>query len=181
MPPAELATPRRRLKISAMVLLGLMVVGATGFYIIGVASGKDRGVFDSIYLTAVVLSTVGAWHRPMELNSAEEIWIVLLIVFGIGTAAFAISNVMALAFGGEFQRILGRRQLTGKINQLLDHYIVCGFGRMGRSICQTLARDGVNFITIDKSTDKTTQADELGYLYVLGDAADEDILKMAGI
>ena len=116
--------PRRRLRLSLTALGILVVLGTIGFYAIGIMSDRDRGIFESLYLTAVVLSTVGAWHQAMELNLAEELWVVLLILFGIGTAAFTIGNIMALVFGGEVNRLLGRRQLTGKLKSMEDHYII---------------------------------------------------------
>jgi voltage-gated potassium channel len=166
---------RRNLRISIAVLVFFAMVSTVGFWILG----EERTLLDSLYLTANIFSTVGAWRDSFD--DADRLWEILMIVFGIGAAVYAFGNVMALVTGGEVQRMLGRRQLTGKMRSLEGHYIVSGFGRMGQGVARSLAREGAAFVVIDRSREMTTAADDMNYLYLLGDAADESILRMAGI
>lgn len=173
---SELELSQRRVKRSLIILLIFAIISTIGYYAIG---SPESDLIDALYLTANVFSTVGAWNPAM--SRSEEIWTILMIVFGIGGAVYAFSSVMALMTSGQIRSILGRRQLTGKIQSLSDHYIVCGFGRMGRSVCNSLAEAGRSFVLIDHDAERTAAADTVGHLYVLGEAADEKALENAGI
>ncbi len=180
-PMLPLNTTRRNLR-TALIVLGIFVVVSTsGFYVLGQLSGAERTFLSALLYTASIFSTVGHIPTRQPLTQTEMVWEILMIIFGIGVAVYAFSSVMALVTGGEIQRMLGRRQLTDKMRNLEDHYIVCGFGRMGQGVARALARERSAFIIIDKNSEMTQLADELGYLYVLGDAADEMLLKMARI
>ena len=103
------------------------------------------------------------------------------MTFGVGAALYALGNVTAVMTSGEISRVFGRRQLADRMHSLAGHYIVCGFGRMGQAVCRSLSREGVSFVVIDRDSELTAKADDLGHLYLLGDASDEAILHMAGI
>lgn len=167
-------TSKRNLFISLFLLFVATQISSVGFYVIG-----DREPLEAIYTTVVIFTTIG--DIDVEFSDAERIWALLVMVFGLGLVLYAFGNVMAVITSGEVRRMLGRRQLYGKIKSLEDHYIVCGFGRMGRNICRQLAREGCQFVLIESDTERTTKAEELGYLYIVGDATDEMVLKKAGI
>ncbi len=71
--------------------------------------------------------------------------------------------------------------MSRKIETIGNHYIVCGYGRMGRSICEGLVENGVSFVVIDNSDDIIAELEEKGYLYVRGDATNDDIMLLAGV
>ncbi len=167
-------TAKRNLFISLFLLFVATQISSVGFYVIG-----GREPLEAIYTTVVIFTTIG--DIDTEFSDAERIWALLVMVFGLGLVLYAFGNVMAVITGDEVRRMLGRRQVYGKIKSLENHYIVCGFGRMGRNICRQLAREGCQIVLIESDTERTTEAEELGYLYIVGDATDEMVLKKAGI
>lgn len=176
MSAASFSNSRTRLRVSIVVLLSFVVISTVGYYWLG---WPDRRFVHALYLTAMIFSTVGA--IPDHMTSGEEMWTLAMIFVGIGSAAYAFGNVMAVMTSGQIQALLGRRQLTGKIESMSDHYIVCGYGRMGRSVCASLGDAGVDFVLVDHATDRTAKAGDRNYPYIVGEAADEVVLRAAGI
>jgi len=169
---------RRQLAISLVVVVAVGFAGVAGFYALG-DEQTNTSLFDAVLVTAKVLSTVGDRTRP--LNHSQEMWEIILMACGIMSVLYASGNLVAFLIGGEMRRLLGRQQLQKRIEQLDDHYIVCGFGRMGRALCDLLAEKGAAFVVIEHEPDLTAEADELGYLYVKGDAMSEELLQSVGI
>jgi voltage-gated potassium channel len=167
---------RRQLRNALIALAAFAVLSVVGFLALGY---PDRTLLEAMHITANIFSTVGAWKA--SLNAAEQVWEIVMIIFGIGSAAYALGSVTALITSGELQRTLGRRQLVDRIQNLTDHYIICGFGRMGQNIAATLAASRRPFVIIDLDDAMTQLADDHDYLYLLGDASDEQILRMASI
>ncbi|MDX1683007.1 MAG: potassium channel protein [Phycisphaeraceae bacterium] len=166
---------KRQLIVSVFVLIIVMVVGAGGFWLID----PNRGIFDSLYLTALIITTVGMKDGSLTLDVADRVWAILLMLTGISAALYAAGNLVAFIIDGELRRFFGRRQLQNKIDRLRDHYIVCGFGRMGRALCEALHERKVPFVVVESDPERTAWADQLGYLYLLGDAKDEATLRSA--
>jgi voltage-gated potassium channel len=169
----ELADVRRKFLISVFILFGVLVLGVLGFWLLG----DDRSLFDALYITANVLTTVGDSRRTI--NRAEEVWETVLMLAGIVAALWAGGNLVAFLIGGEIRTLLGRRQLQTKISRLSGHFIVCGFGRMGRALCEALKGAGVEFVLVENDNERTAWADRLGYLYLNGDATSEGVLESA--
>ena len=166
---------RRQLIISLIVVVAVGFAGVAGFYVLG----DDMDLFGAVAVTAKVLSTVGDVKR--DLNMPQQVWEIILMACGIISVLYAGGNLVAFLIGGEMRRLLGRQQLQKRIQQVKDHYIVCGFGRMGRALCDALAEKGAPFVLIEHDADLTAEADGLGYLYAHGDAMSEELLESVGI
>lgn len=166
-----------RMLLALVLLVTIVAVGAAGFVFI-----EGRPALDALYMTLVTISTLGM--RPtdgIEISSAEKIWIMFLIVVGIGTATIAITTIVGMVVEGHVRSILGRRQVNRKIASISDHIIVCGYGRMGLLICQRLQKTGKRIVVVDVDDSRTTMAEAQELPYVLGDASDAQVLKSAGI
>ncbi len=168
-------SPQRKLLVSLLVLLGVLVIGSIGFSVLEGAS-----LLDSVYLTVITLSTVG-YERPEWVHDGGKIWLILVIVFGVTAVAIAFSSLQAMVVGGVVRQALGRRKLETKISQLSGHVIVCGYGRMGKTVVEDLRHRNVPLVVIDESPERTAGLEELGILYVLGDATEEETLLRAGL
>jgi len=163
--------------MSLGILVALLLVGAAGFYLF-----DERGsVFQSVYLTALILTTVGMKQDGVDLNHAQQIWALGVMLVGISAALYAAGNVFAFIIDGELRRFFGSQQLQKKIDRLKDHYIICGFGRMGRALCGRLESKGAPFVLIENNPDHIEEANDMGYLCLQGDAMSEQVLKSSRI
>jgi len=165
----------RQLVISVVVVVAVGFTGVAGFYLLG----DGTSLFDAVAVTTKVLSTVGDVRQ--DLNRSQEVWEIILMACGIIAVLYAAGNLVAFLIGGEMRRLLGRQQLQKRIEKLENHYIICGFGRMGRSLCEVLAERGVPFVLIEHDPELTAEADRRGYLHAQGDAMTEELLLSAGV
>lgn len=173
----DLDSTRHKLFASLAILFGLLVIGTYGFQVID----NDRSLFECVYLTVVILSTVGMNDSGTHLSQLEQAWAIILMLVGICAVLYAGGLLVAFMIDGELRQMLGRRQLQNKIKRLDNHIIVCGFGRMGRALCASLQEMGVPFLLVESDPERTAQADQLGYLYVLSDAMSEEGLSQSRI
>ena len=160
-----------------LMLVAVVVIGTVGFAILG-----QRSFLDSLYFSLITVSTLGM-SPPGEgpLTVAEKIWIICMITGGIAIAMVALTVITSAVVEGQIRGVLGRRKLDKKIATLQGHIIVCGYGKMGASVCENLKLHRASIVVIDNDNEKTSEAEQDGYLYVLGDATEETILKVAGI
>jgi len=162
----------KRLTVSLAILFLVFVTGTAGYRLLG------YDAVDSVYMTVLTLTTLGS--RDVQ-GVGQQIWSILVVTIGLVAAAYAFSTFIALMTSGELLKIFGRQKLESKIKAMRNHYIVCGYGRMGHLICDDLDRAGAPFVAIDNSEQQTSLLEEKGYLYILGDASDEKTLQRAGI
>ncbi len=165
------------MRASVVILALVLVVGTLGFYLLG----DSRGVLESVYLTVMIVTTVGLKDQYSRFNDAESAWSLVVMLVGVVTALYATGNLVAFLIGGELKSMFGRHQLEGKIKLLRNHFIVCGFGRMGRALCDALSKRKTFFVVIDNNPERTAMAEERGYPYILGDATLEQTLEAAHI
>ncbi|MEM9414134.1 MAG: NAD-binding protein [Planctomycetota bacterium] len=163
----------RNLWISALLLVGLTVVGALGLMVLG-----GRSVFEAFYLTVVILTTVGM-EGPN--SDAERAWGLFLMIAGVGTVIYATGQVVSFLIEGQLRDMIGRRKVNEHIRKLESHYIVVGFGRMGQALCATLSYHDRSFVLIENCPERLAIAEERGYLVVSGDATEDMTLLHAGI
>ena len=170
-------TAIQRLIFALVLVIAVVLVGTAGFIIL-----EDRSFTDALYMTLATISTLGMKSAEQsDPTFAERIWIMCLIVVGITSAMIAVSTVVGMVVEGQVRGILGRRKLSNKIASLSDHIIICGYGRMGRLLAEHLKLRQVPAVVVDLESQHTAQAEQDGFLYVLGDATDETVLRDAGI
>ena len=170
-------TPGNRLLLTLAVLAVIVVAGTVGFAVI-----EDRPWLDALYMTLVTISTLGMQAEDsIPVTAGGQLWIMLLIIVGIGTAMVALSMLAGMVIEGQLRAILGRRQVNTRIASLRNHVIVCGSGRMGSALCANLRLRNTPLIVIDNDTNSTALAETNGFLYILGDASEEKVLRDAGV
>ena len=156
----------------AMFLVGL---GTAGYMVI-----EDWNVLDSLYMTVITLSTIG-YGEVNPVSQAGRIFTLVLIVMGVGFFLYVIGNVVQFLVEGRIRLILGRHKLDKQIGQLNNHYIVCGYGRMGRALCRYLIQKGLKFVVVEKNEARIPVMNTDHVLYVSGEATIEENLHKAGI
>ena len=158
--------------------LGLIFIviafGTAGYQLI-----EGWNFLDALYMTIITLTTVG-YREVHELSSRGMIFTIVLLMVGVGTFLYALSAGAKIILEGELQELFGRKRLEKKIKELKGHYIVCGYGRMGKIICRELKAKNVPFVAIERNGDfLNNRTDEL--LGISGDATNDDTLMEAGI
>jgi voltage-gated potassium channel len=167
--------PLKKIYISAITLIFLISGGTLGYSII-----EGWPLFESLYMTTITLATVG-FNEVHKLSHQGQIFTMLLIIFGVGYIAYTLTSSIQFIVEGQLRHLLGRKKLQNKINKLKDHYIVCGYGRIGRQICKQLAKKPLPFIVIDNNPAVITRIGDDNFLHIAGDATEDEVLMQAGI
>jgi len=164
-----------RLVLAFLLFLVLILTGTLGYHWL---EGMD--MVDSLYMTVITISTVG-FGEVRELSHLGRMFTISLIIGGGVIVAYALSASAEFLMTGEWRRILERRRQSRMLSDLSDHVIVCGFGRVGRRVSIELKEEDVPFIIVDTNPERVEHAWELGYVAVVGNAANEQMLQEAGI
>jgi voltage-gated potassium channel len=133
---------------------------------------------DALYMTITTLTTVG-FREVHPLSSRGIIFTIFLIVGGVGTVLYALSTGARVILEGELKEVYGRKKLEKKIRALYDHYIICGYGRMGKIISRELKAEGIKFLVIEKAPQNLDEDADL--VFLRGDATQDQVLKEAGV
>lgn len=161
--------------ITVLLAVVLVAFGTAGYMLI-----EKWPLLDALYMTLITYSTVG-YGEIREISQNGRIFTLVLIVLGAGLFLYVIGNVVQFLVEGRIRLILGRRKLDKQISQLTDHFIVCGYGRMGRAFCRYLTQKHHAFVAIEKNTERIPVMNEDGILYLAGGATEESNLLKAGI
>jgi voltage-gated potassium channel len=153
----------------------LVALGTAGYMVI-----EDWSLLDSLYMTVITLSTIG-YSEVNPVSQPGRVFTLILIVMGVGFFLYVIGNVVQFLVEGRIRVVLGRHKLDKQISQLNNHYIVCGYGRMGRAFCRYLTQKHLKFVVIEKNTDRIPVMNTDHVLYVAGEATAEDNLLKAGV
>ena len=165
----------REILTSLLLLFLLLAFGTAGFMLISRAS-----LLDALYMTVITVSTVG-FGETFALGPGGRLFTIVLIFVGVGFVLYLFSRITEAIVEGGLRATLGRLRMKKEVARLRDHYIVCGFGRIGRVICKILAENHKPFVVVERDSGQVDRIIELGYLAIEGEAADEDILLAAGI
>jgi len=162
-------------RLLALLILAVTVVGTLGYVVI-----EGWSFWDAFYMTAITITTVG-YREVHPLSRAGEAWTVFVLVIGVGTFFFSFTLFMTLLSEGKWTERRERRRLARMLDELSDHFIVCGYGRMGEIIAREFSRHGVPFVVVERSPERLHAAMELGYAAVEADASSEDVLRRVRI
>ena len=112
---------------------------------------------------------------------AGQVIHILLIVLGVGTLFYALATLTEFFVGGELGEVLAGRRAKSMIHSLADHYIICGFGRVGRQVAHDLRAAHLEIVVIDALSENREAAETRGIPFIEGDASDDEVLNQAGI
>jgi voltage-gated potassium channel len=163
----------RRIQFALLALLGVLVAGSAGYVVLGFSP------LDAVYQTVTTITTVG-FREVQPLGTAGKIFTIVLIITGVGTALYAFGVVLEALVEGHLRQHLERRRMEREIARMSGHAIVCGWGRVGRSVGVHLAGLGTQVVVIDRSPERvSTIPPEIRSL--TGDVTNDDVLREAGI
>jgi voltage-gated potassium channel len=162
----------KHLRNAVLFLTSLIVVGTAGYIII-----EGWNIEDALYMVIITITTTG-YGEVHPLSSSGHIFTLILLVVSFATVIYIGGIGVQIIIES---KIFRRWRMQKKIEHLSDHYIVCGFGRMGRHICEDLVEEKVTFVVIENNPKNIASLNSLGYLYDDGDATHDDILERAGV
>jgi voltage-gated potassium channel len=163
----------RHVVLGFAALAGVVIVGTVGYVVLGF------GVLDAVYQTVTTITTVG--FREVEpLDGAGQIFTIVLILAGVGTALYTLTVGLEALVEGHIGEAMGRRRMDKQIGALDGHVIVCGWGRVGRAAARELESAGKPVVVIDSDAERAALIPR-SYPHVHGDASDDDVLHEAGI
>jgi voltage-gated potassium channel len=166
--------PRRLGYIAAAIGL-VLAFGTTGFILI-----EGYPAFDAFYMSLTTITTVG-YREVHDLSHAGRIFNSFLIFFGVSTMFLAIGALTQTIIEFELGDVLGKRRVRKMIDNLKEHYIVCGYGRVGRGAAAELQAAGVPFVVLDRDDAKAERAIRADMLAVVADATRDESLREVGI
>lgn len=161
----------RRLRAGLIGLFVVLAAGTAGYVAFGYS------VLDAVFQTVITVSTVG-FGEVRRFSPGQEVFTIVLILGGVGTAAYTFSVLVETLVEGHLAGEFGRRRMERQITQMQDHVVVCGWGRVGRAIARYLGASDTEVVVVDISEQRIATVPGPA---VCGDATDEDILRAAGI
>ena len=163
-------SPGRRLSLIVSLMILVLAVGTCGFVFI-----EGWPWFDAFYMALTTLTTVG-YGEIHPLSQSGRIFNSFLIAIGVTTVLLAIGLIAQIAIDVELGAYFGRRRQRRMLDKLRNHYIVCGGGRVGRSVIRELVRNNAPFVLVDQTPEQAEWALEQGYMAVIADATLDDTL-----
>lgn len=166
----------RRLVQIPLLIFALLLVGAVGLHLL-----TGMGLLDSFYHAVILITTVG-YAEPQPLTAAVKLFIILYLTMALGLFTYSAFQFGQLLVNADLQRYLEKRRMDSLIGQTSRHFIVCGYGRMGATLCEYLQSRRQPFVVVDQ--DESVLDDEFHqqkWLFVLGDSSQDETLERAGI
>jgi voltage-gated potassium channel len=159
----------------ALFIAAVLVVGTTGFVLI-----EGWGPWDAFYMTVTTITTVG-YREVHPLSRAGQVFNAGVILTGVGTFFYGMALIVAQIAEGRFTEGFERRRFARMLDDLHDHFILCGYGRMGEIIAHEFNRQRVPFVIVERDPDRMHVALDQGFLVVEADASNEDVLRRVRI
>jgi len=164
-----------KLKLSVFLLFVTILFGTSGYVVF-----EDMPPYEAFYMTLITISTVG-FSEVKPLSDIGRGITIIIIIAGISLLTYTLGQVATIFVEGELRRILGRRKLEKQISALEDHYIVCGFGRIGAIIVNELKASKIPVVVIEQNPERIEELETEHILYLNMDATTDEALLAAGL
>jgi len=172
---ATVASIPANLVRAVALLLALTAIGVIGYIVI-----EGWSFLDALYMTVIVLTTIG-FGETRPLDTEGRIFTIFLAVFGVGSLFYTLISGFQFLIEGELGNILGVHRMKTQIAKLKDHYILCGFGRVGEEIARQFVSRNIEFVVVENTPEAVERAEQRGYLLLIGDATTDEMLREAGV
>ena len=157
------------------IFIIIIATGTAGYMVI-----EGLPFFESLYMTVITITTVG-FGEVRKLSVPGRVFTIILIFFGMGIIVYIVGLLTQSIVELQLSTFIGRRKLGLQIKNIKDHYIVCGFGRIGKVICRELKSKNIPVLVIDNKPETRELLEAESIPYIIDDATSEDILLEAGI
>jgi len=160
----------------AVILLAIIVIiGTAGYMII-----EHQNFLDALYMVIITITTIG-YGETFSLGTGGEIFTLFLIIAGVGTVGYTLVSAVEFMIENSMTGLMGRRKMRKDIENMVGHYILCGYGRVGQHIADDLEDAKASFVIIEKDPAAAEKAEAQGYPVIRADATNDETLKQAGI
>jgi len=166
---------RQELMVGLLAFVAVTLIGTIGYRLI-----EGWRWVDAAYMTIITLATVG-FSEVQPLDDRGRLFTISLILLGVVSIGYIVNRFTEALIQGYFQEGIRLRQQRRLVEELSQHYIICGFGRTGQQIATEFASEGIPFVVVDLSVEIVNQAQQLGYNAFIGDATLDETLVRAGI
>lgn len=160
----------------ALALFGAVLAGGALLY----RAVEGLGWFDAFYTALLSITPLGHGLMPPLSRAGREVN-ALLLVCGVGVVGYAASIATRFVFEGELGRVFWRRKVERRVGRMEGHYVLCGHGRVGRTVAEELRRHRAPFVIIERNDAAVRERVEAGDDVIVGDATDERVLAQAGV
>ena len=158
-----------------VILVAVLMVGTVGYMLI-----ENWTFFDSLYMTVITITTVG-FREIGAVSPIGRIFTIFIIFSGMGIIAYILGRIAQSMVDFQVRSIIGRRKLGLAMRAIKDHYVICGFGRIGKIICRELKKYNIPMVVIDNSSNVGDELESEGVPFIRGDATNEDVLIEARV
>jgi len=162
-----------KLKLSIFLLFTIIAFGTIGYVLV-----EAMPFFEAFYMTLITISTVG-FSEVRPLSALGRGITLIIIICGISLLTYTLGQVATIFVEGELREILGRRKLEKQIAALKDHYIICGFGRIGAIIARELMAENIPLVVIEQDAEQIEELEAENILYLNIDATSDEALITA--
>jgi voltage-gated potassium channel len=153
----------------------VLIIGTLGYWLI-----EGWSLLDGFYMTVITITTIG-FKEAHDLTVSGKIFTLFIIFTGIGVVGYTVFTGTQFVIEGEINKILTRRRSMKAIEKLKNHFIICGFGRMGSFVCEQLHARGIPFVVVENKIEVQDKVVQAGHYLSPGDATEEEILLAASI
>lgn len=157
------------------VFFGILLTGIVGYMYF-----ENISMIDALYMTVITISTVG-YGDMVPVHTSGKIFTVFMVFCGVGYVMYMFSKIMETVVEGGLRELMGKRLMAKELARLKDHFIICGYGRIGKVISSTLDENEQRFVVIENDPDEFQNIAHAGHTVIQGDASEDEILKKAGI
>ena len=161
--------------LAVALLFCIVAAGTAGYMVI-----EGWSAWDAFYMTIITVTTVG-YREVHPLSRAGEVHTVAVLIFGVGAALYAFTLVATIVVEGGLPKRLQRRRQERMLESIKDHFIICGYGRIGSTVARQFQRQQVPYVVIERDPERLHAAIDEGSLALEGDASREDVLRRGGI
>jgi len=161
-----------RIGMATLILIAVFIIGSVGFHLI-----EGMNFFDGFYMTFITISTIG-FREIADLSVEGRVFTVIIFVMGVGVISYIASQSTQLLFESE---LFFKRAMKSKLQKIKNHYIICGYGRIGHRIAEVLRDANLPVVVVERRESSLEKITQDGLLYVEGNAQEEELLVEAGI
>jgi len=165
----------RQLLFIVAIPFCVVSLGTVGYWVI-----EEWPFLDALYMSVITLTTVG-YMEVHPLDQAGRIFTMVFVLGGVFTLFYAATEVVRAVVSGEIATVFGRQRMQWSLADMKDHLVVCGFGRMGRLVCEQFSAQGLPFVVVEREAALLKDFQMPNGIPLTGDATSDDVLRQAGV